>query len=92
MHQIVCDKCQKTVPVVWTQMFVGWTTDSRRLSITAGGYLSIDRRQGEYLEQVGHGNLPIPEGWEYNWAYDDLPVQAEHLCPDCKTRDVPDSK
>lgn len=94
MHQIVCDKCQRIEPVVWTQMFVGWTKDERHLNIRAGYFVAMDKRHGEYLEQLGHGNLPVPEGWQYIYSQDlddgDERQPYTHLCPACRTPDVQD--
>lgn len=94
MHQIVCDKCQRTERVQWTQMFVGWIKDGRPIAIRPGYYTPVNKAKGEYLELLGHGSLPIPLGWEYLYnqeLVDDNEMDRDtHLCPDCRTPDAQD--
>ncbi len=84
MYQIICDLCQTKAEVQWSPLFIGWLKEGRPLTITAGTFTVVDKREGEYLKMLGHSALPLPDGWQYVYDMDDTPTPDTHLCPDCK--------
>lgn len=86
MFKIHCDKCGTETEVKWTQMFVGWLKDNRSLTIEAGKVTMVDKHHGEYLEMLGHGSLPLPEGWVQKWPAEEeieSRYSSKELCPEC---------